>query len=919
MDLSQTIHLLGDLLGQVLSELESPDLFDTEERIRTEAKARRVGAGLVPALVSVSDPVSAPVSVHALRLQELISALDPDQARAVAAAFATYFDLVNLAEENQRVRLLDQEIDEKYPEPVDESIGDAVATLKRRGVTSAQMSALLENLSIELVLTAHPTEARRRTVLSKLQRIADLLRRVSTDIPSRRERDEILTALHTEISTLWLTERARTVTPAAADEVRTGLYFVEAVFWNTLPVIYADLDKALQIHYPGLSLGHTWLGLASWIGGDRDGNPNVTSAVTAETLHLHRGLAVENHRRALQELSRRLSISSVRIPPPAKLTEWIESRRPFPAHAAYIEGRYVNEPYRLVLSLLAADLAEASRDNMKAHLLEDEPHQARVRLNDLLGPVDIISRALPPALAHTGLETARRQLQIFGLHAARLDLRQDASLLNASLGEILRALEIAPDFEHLPGPGRFALLLRLLSQPNPELSGHPGVTVATSETWAMFQLIGRVGKIYGSELLGPLIISMTHSPADVLAVLLLARWAGCDSALQITPLFESIADLRSAAQMLESLFTCEAYRLHLSACRNEQIVMIGYSDSNKDGGYLMANWALYQAQEQIARVAMAHDVTLTIFHGRGGTVARGGGPANQAIRSQPPGSVNGRFRLTEQGEVIASRYSNPELAHRHLEQIVHAILLASASDGHARSVVPTEWRQALDRVAAAGQQAYRSLVYETPGFIQFWQEATPIDEIKRLHIGSRPAARSSIGAVEQIRVIPWVFSWMQSRFNLPGWFSLGSGLNAFADQPLLREMYAGWPFFKTLLDNSEASLLKADMEIAALYVELVTDRNLAARIFGTIRNEYDRTRQAVLSISGHQCLMELEPLTQNAVQLRDPYIDPLNYIQVEILGRLRRLSDSDGPDARALREVIVLTINGIAAGLKNTG
>jgi phosphoenolpyruvate carboxylase len=435
----------------------------------------------------------------------------------------------------------------------------------------------------------------------------------------------------------------------------------------------------------------------------------------------------------------------------------------------------------------------------------------------------------------------------------------------------------------------------------------------------MFQLIGRVFRVYGPELLGPIVVSMTHSAADVLTVLLLARWANCDNGLQITPLFESIADLKSAAQMLERLFTSAAYRMHLASCNNEQIVMIGYSDSNKDGGYLMANWSLYQAQEQIARVAKANGVTLTIFHGRGGTVARGGGPANHAIRSQPPGSINGRFRLTEQGEVIASRYSNPDLAHRHLEQIVHAILLASAPVKRTHMEVPDEWRQALDIMAEAGQRAYRGLVYETPGFVSFWQEATPIDEIKRLHIGSRPAARSRIGAIEQIRVIPWVFSWMQSRFNLPGWYSLGTGLNAFSDQALLREMYMGWPFFKTMLDNTEISLLKADMDIAALYVDLVTDRDLAGRIFATIRAEYERTRQAVLSISGHQSLMELEPVTQNAVQLRNPYIDPLNYIQIEMLRRLRGLPDPDGPQARGLREVIILTINGIAAGLKNTG
>ena len=902
MDLSQTIHLLGDLLGQVLSELESPAIFDKEERIRAEAKARRAGDARA-----------------ARRLQKAVSALRSEEARPVAAAFATYFDLVNLAEENHRVRLLRQDIDEKYPEAVGESISDAIATLKARGVTPEQMADLLENLCIEMVLTAHPTEARRRTVLSKLQRISVLLRRVSLEKPSRREKDEILTSLHTEIATLWLTERARTAMPAASDEVRTGLYFVNAVFWNTLPVIYHDLDLALQRHYPELKVDHKWLQLASWIGGDRDGNPNVTSEVTAETLHLHRGLAVENHRRTLQELSRRLSLSSKRYPVPKELTDWIESRRPFPAHAAYIEGRYSNEPYRLVLSLLAADLENASRDNMKANLLKPEPHPARVELENLVKPVEIISRAMPPAIAQTELRTAIRQLQIFGLHSARLDLREDSSRWNAALGEILRALEIAADFEQLPGPERTALLLRLLDEPDPVLSSHPGVTAATAETWALLQLIGRVVRIYGRSMLGTVVISMTHSPADVLTVLLLARWVKCDEGLNITPLFESVVDLGSAAQMLETLFSSEVYRAHLASCNNEQIVMIGYSDSNKDGGYLMANWSLYQAQEQIAQAARKYGVTLTLFHGRGGTVARGGGPANHAIRAQPVGSMNGRFRLTEQGEVIASRYSNFELAHRHLEQIVHAILLASAPTADEKAQVPREWRQAMDTMAAAGQRTYRGLVYETAGFVQFWQEATPIDEIKRLHIGSRPAARSKIGAIEQIRVIPWVFSWMQSRFNLPGWFSLGTGLTAFQNAGLLREMYAGWPFFKAMLDNTEVSLLKADMEIAALYVDLVADRELGKTIFQRIRDEYERSKETILSISGHQSLMELEPVTQNAVHLRDPYIDPLNYIQIEMLRRLRGLPDPEGPESQSLREVIILTINGIAAGLKNTG
>jgi len=412
---------------------------------------------------------------------------------------------------------------------------------------------------------------------------------------------------------------------------------------------------------------------------------------------------------------------------------------------------------------------------------------------------------------------------------------------------------------------------------------------------------------------------MTRSSADMLAVLLLARWASCDHGLQITPLFETVEDLEDAPGILTELFTSDVYRLHLGSCKNQQMVMIGYSDSNKDGGFLSANWSLYKAQEQIARVAQEHNVTLTIFHGRGGTIARGGGPANRAIRAQPAESINGRFRLTEQGEIIASRYSNPDLAHRHLEQIVSAVLMASAPSEREQDKVSAKWRDALDQMSVVGEHVYRKLVYGTPGFIQFWQEATPLDEIKRLHIGSRPAARADDPGVTKIRAIPWVFSWMQSRFNLPGWYSLGAGLTSISDQSLLEEMYNGWPFFQTMLDNTEISLVKADLGIAALYVDLVKDQALASSIFATIKGEYERTQEVILRISGHTALLEQEPINQNAVHLRNPYIDPLNYIQVEMLRRVRALSEPEGPEADALREVIFLTINGIAAGLKNTG
>ncbi len=754
-------------------------------------------------------------------------------------------------------------------------------------------------------------------MISKLQRLAGLLDQLSNGKLSPRQQKKLRDSIHAEVISLWLTDRHRAARLAATDEVRTGLYFVDTVFWDALPAIYEDLDDALAVHYPGLKSPSSWLRLASWMGGDRDGNPNVTHRVTAETLRLHRGLAVEKHRLSLQDLARHLSMSGHRLPPTRELEDWIDARRPFPPHVAFIEERYVAEPYRLVLSLLAGDLAEASRDDMTARLLERSEHQARVKIDDLLKPVEMIAAQLPASLAKDEIVRVERQLRIFGLQSMRLDLREESGRLNSALGEVLRALDLADNFASMPVDDRLALLARLLTGPLPDLSAHPGVTPEAAETWSVFQLVRRVRDVYSAELMGPFVISMCRSECDVLTVLLFARWIGCDSGLQIAPLFETIEDLQAAPAILEKLYTLPVYRAHLQTCGHEQMVMIGYSDSNKDGGYVTANWSLYQAQEQIARVSQDHGIALTIFHGRGGTIARGGGPANRAIRAQPPGSVNGRFRLTEQGETIAGRYSNPELAHRHLEQLVHAVLIASSPQ--AQKEIPVSWRDVMDTMSGVGFKKYRELVYDTPGFIDFWQAATPLDEIKRLHIGSRPAARGQSSAVNKIRAIPWVFSWMQSRFNLPGWFGFGSSMRAVGEQKILREMYQGWLLFKTMIDNTEMSLIKADMDIASLYVDLVPDKEMGRHFYSLILEEYERTRDAVLSISGHINLLDAEPITQNAVLVRNPYVDPLNYVQVEMLRRLRALPDPEGDEAQAIREVVSITINGIAAGLRNTG
>ena len=902
MDLSTTINLLGDTLGAVLRAQESPALFETEERIRALAKARRAGDGEAPT-----------------QLAAAVAALPLAGARATASAFAVYFDLVNLAEEGHRIRALRARERAQHPAPIGESVGAAIARLKAQGMSSDAMRALLADLQIELVLTAHPTEAKRRTILSKLQRVAELLRRLEDPDLLPAERLAETAALRAEITALWLTDRSRTTKPAVTDEVRTGLYFVDAIFWDAVPRLTAELASALRTHFPELAPPPRWLTVASWIGGDRDGNPSVVAAVTAETLRLHRGLAVERHRRSLREAARRLSVSGRRCPPPPALVAWLDARRPLPPRVANLETRYADEPYRLALSLLAADLEVASGEDMAARLLDDAPHRALADAHEIARVVNDVARGLPPELVEDTLGPLRAQLAAFGLHAARLDVREESGRLAAALDGLLAGLGGAPGFADGDETSRARRIIALLETPPPKSTE---VTAAAreepaAETWRLFRLLARARDVYGRASLGPFVISMTRGPADVLAVLLLARWAGGADGLAIVPLFETLDDLDAAPRILEALYRLPVYRGHLAGCGDEQMVMIGYSDSNKDGGYLAANWALYRAQEAVARVSAAHGIRLTLFHGRGGTVARGGGPAGRAIRAQPPGTVRGRFRLTEQGETIASHYADPALAHRHLEQMVSAVLLASAEAPHGDTAAA--WREDMNAMAEAARAEYLALVEHTPGFLEYWSAATPIDEISRLRIGSRPTARRG-GALTRggVRAIPWVFSWMQSRFNLPGWYGLGTGL-AKIERGRLREMYEGWPFFRALLDNAEMSLLKADLGIAALYSSLVPDRALAARVWARIESEYARTREAVLGATGRAALMDGDPVIQRSVQLRNPYVDPLNYLQVEMLRRLRALPDRDGPEAEGLREIVVLTINGISAGLRNTG
>lgn len=922
--LSRDIHLLGDLLGETLRVQEGDDLFQAEETVRQLAKARRSGDDTAQRALTQEF---ARQPAHTLTL--------------IALAFTAYFDLVNLAEEQHRVRVLrERERDAPNRAERDESIARAFADFAARGIPAERVASLLAKLDIELVFTAHPTEAKRRTILSKLAQMAALLFEHDRADLLPRERDDILNQLRAELVGLWLTERARTTRVEVTDEVRTGLFYFDTILWDVVPRLDEDLRRALATFYPGLAAPQSFISFGSWIGGDRDGNPFVTAPVTAESLRLNRGLAVEKHRAALRRLERELSVSDRRAPVSEELRASLErdlaeaagnaaapDGNAMAARLAFLRERYPHEPYRLKLATLARELDDTTRDDVTARLL-GESDAPLPKLRDgatLQHELDIIAESLEAhrgtSIADAELRTVRQQVSAFGLHTARLDLRQESSRLVADVDALLYAYRIATDFATRPPEAQAQLLTELLSAPPRPLTPGGAFSEATNETLALFQLLARTYAAYGAEPLGAFIISMTRTPADVLAVLLLAHWGGIAEQLDIVPLFETISALRESAPIMRALFENPAYARHLAARGRSQQIMLGYSDSNKESGLITANWELYQAQRGLAELCRASDVTLTLFHGRGGSIARGGGPPSRAIFAQPPGTIDGRFRMTEQGEVLSARYGNPHLAHRHLEQIIFAVLRASLDE---QPPLREDRRVLMDDLSREGMRTYRALVYETPRFVEFWEQATPIHEIEQLRIGSRPAHRRGAANIETLRAIPWVFSWMQSRFNLPGWYGLGSALEAVAKgdaarHALLQELARTWQFFGAMLGNVQNAMGKADMGIAALYAELVEDKGLRAQIFGTIREEFERTRDWILELTGQGEMLDQEPVLQHSIRVRNPYVDPLNFIQVELLRRLRTLADDERAEREELVDAMVVTINGIAAGLRNTG
>ena len=724
--------------------------------------------------------------------------------------------------------------------------------------------------------------------------------------------------VRSEIAGLWLTNRSCGSKPDVGDETRTSLFLVDNIFWDTMPRVAADLQAAVNEFFPGVEVPDTWLQLGAWAGGDRDGNPAVTVDVTVEALRMHRGLAVERHRAGLLDLGRRLSASSRSISMPSDLQAWLAARHPFPKHVQFLEGRYADEPFRLLLALLAADLAEASSENFADQVARESGVRSRLVAMEYIELLDRVAAAFPASVRIEYLALVRAQFAIFGFHSARLDVREHSSKLMRAVAEIVSIGFGRVEFAELDDDGQVKMLVEIMASGRGASLLELALSPDATEIVNLFAMLARVERLFGAGVLGPFIVSMTGGAGHVLAGYFMAWCFGCENWLEIVPLFETLVHLESAAGTMRKLLGVASYCMQNRQRGNLQTVMIGYSDSGKDVGYFASNVALHNAQRDIAAACSEFGIDVVFFHGRGGSVARGGGPLHLAIAGLPHGTINGRIRFTEQGEAIAARYGNHALASRHLHQVVSSVISASlrqTGDG-----LDKRWSEATAMISDRSQSAYRGLVCGTAMFDEFWRSATPLDEIMRLRIGSRPAVRpgGALG-VREVRAIPWVFSWLQSRFNIPAWYGLGTGLSGQADFLLLQDMYKLDPFFRVLIRNASLALLQADMDIAALYVELVPDRSLAHRVFSLVRAEYARTCDSVVRVTQLPELLGDEPVIRRSIELRNPYVDPLNYLQVEMLRKLRSVGTGDTPDTSDLRVLMVLTINGIAAGLRNTG
>jgi phosphoenolpyruvate carboxylase len=894
------VRLLGDLLGEVIRDSDppaaaggqagkdGPDLLADVERLRhvvidarhqeREGAEDRAGDAIV----------------------SIVASWDLDRAEQVARAFTVYFHLANLAEEHQRIRML-RERDAGH-EPVRESLAAAVAELTR-DAGPAHLAELVDELRVHLVLTAHPTEARRRAVVAVLRRISELLGIVDDQRAGAAEHAEARRALRENVDLLWRTSQLRVKAMDPIDEVRTVMTAFDETLFRVVPAVYRELDRALNQAHAGQPVP-AYLRFGSWVGADRDGNPFVTAQVTRETATIQADHILRALENAATRAGRALTLHEATTPPSAGLRRALAgAAAAHPELLAEIAARSPQEPYRTYLLYAAARI-----------------NATRVRNADLAykGPADFVDdlRVVQESLAAAGaaqqaageLQNLIWQAETFGFHLAGLEVRQHSEVH----ARVLRELRADGP------PGLY------------ETGG--GHSEQAQEVLATFRAIGWIQDRFGADACRRYVVSFTRSAADIAAVYELARYAangGRIPVLDVVPLFESAVDLANAPDVLTGMTALPEVAERVEATGGHLEAMLGYSDSAKELGPASATLRLFDAQARLAEWAAARGIRLTLFHGRGGALGRGGGPAGRAVLAQAPGSVNGSFKVTEQGEVIFARYGQQAIAQRHLEQVSSAVLLASSHKRAERtSAAAAAYRNIAERIDKAACAAFRGLV-EAEGFAEWFARISPLGEIGGLRIGSRPAKRglapqpgqhgpAAAMNLDDLRAIPWVFAWSQTRVNLPGWFGLGSGLAAIESDPdgiaVLRRAYREWPLFGVLLDNAEMSLAKTDRPIAARYLALGGRPGLTALVLA----EYDLTKRLVLAVTGHDRLLADRPVLSRAVALRDPYVDALSYLQLRALAALRGATP-EAPDRERLERLLLLTVNGVAAGLQNTG
>ncbi|WP_287364620.1 phosphoenolpyruvate carboxylase [Thauera sp.] len=908
--LREDIRLLGRLLGDTVRDQQGAAAFELIERIRQNSvRFRR------------DDDI-----VARRELEDMLDALSRDQTIQVVRAFSYFSHLANIAEDQHHIRRSRAHLIAGSA-PREGSLAHALDAALASGTTDAAgLVDFFDTARVSPVLTAHPTEVQRKSILNCETVIARLLDERDRMQLTPEESEANLEALRRAVLTLWQTRILRTAKLSVIDEVNNGLSYFDTTFLRELPRLYASLEDRLTAAAPGLAGAElaNFLQVGSWIGGDRDGNPFVTAEVLDKALAMHAAVALEYYLNELHTLGSQLSMSQGFVSASDALLALAERSGDHSPHRS-------DEPYRRAVSGLYARLAATYRallghEPARHAVARAEPYVDAAALSEDL---DTLHRSLvangSAALSRGRLRQLRRAVKVFGFHLAPIDLRQNSDVHERVVAELLETARPGTDYRARDEAGRCALLLEELATARPLASPHVRYSDETEGELAIFRTARRAHQRYGKAAIRHCIISKTDDVSDLLELAVLLKEAGLlrplENALDvdIVPLFETIGDLENAAGVMERLFSLPIYRNLLAARDQTQEVMLGYSDSNKDGGFLTSGWALYKAEGELVATFARHGVRLRLFHGRGGSVGRGGGPSYQAILAQPDGAVQGQIRLTEQGEVIGAKYGNPEVGRRNLEVLVAATLETSLRPAGAEPTPPA-FMDAMQALSDAAFTTYRGLVYDTEGFERYFWESTVISEIAALNIGSRPASRKKSTAIEDLRAIPWVFSWSQCRVMLPGWYGFGSAVQAFLAQhpkdglALLQRMYREWSFFATLLSNMDMVLAKSDLAIASRYADLVKDVALREAIFGRIRAEHQATVEALLQITGQRELLEANPLLKRSIRNRFPYLDPLNHVQVELLRRHRE----HGDDPR-IRNGIHISINGIAAGLRNSG